>query len=98
MRHGGSGPPIVLLHGHLRTHATWHGVAGLLADLAQPTDVSWGKTGWPAGVLSYPYGRDNSSTAAPLLPFQGDSIIHAVVSVRPVRTSSSRAAARVGSH
>jgi haloacetate dehalogenase len=27
VRHGGSGPPLVLLHGHPRTHATWHRVA-----------------------------------------------------------------------
>ncbi len=32
VRHGGSGPPILLLHGHPRTHATWHEVAPLLAD------------------------------------------------------------------
>jgi haloacetate dehalogenase len=32
VRHGGSGPPIVLLHGHPRTHATWHAVAARLAD------------------------------------------------------------------
>ncbi|MBM0258696.1 alpha/beta fold hydrolase [Micromonospora sp. 4G55] len=32
VRHGGSGPPVVLLHGHPRTHATWHLVAPLLAD------------------------------------------------------------------
>jgi haloacetate dehalogenase len=32
VRHGGSGPPLVLLHGHPRTHATWHRVAPLLAD------------------------------------------------------------------
>src|SRR5213595_3649355 len=31
VRHGGGGPPIVLLHGHPRTHATWHRVAPLLA-------------------------------------------------------------------
>jgi len=31
VRHGGSGPPVVLLHGHPRTHATWHRVATLLA-------------------------------------------------------------------
>jgi haloacetate dehalogenase len=30
-RHGGDGPPVVLLHGHPRTHATWHRVAALLA-------------------------------------------------------------------
>ena len=27
VRHGGDGPPVVLLHGHPRTHATWHRVA-----------------------------------------------------------------------
>jgi haloacetate dehalogenase len=32
-RHGGSGPAVVLLHGHPRTHATWHRVAVLLAPL-----------------------------------------------------------------
>ncbi len=31
VRHGGSGPPLLLLHGHPRTHATWHRVAPLLA-------------------------------------------------------------------
>jgi haloacetate dehalogenase len=32
VRHGGSGPPVLLLHGHPRTHTTWHRVATLLAD------------------------------------------------------------------
>jgi haloacetate dehalogenase len=31
LRHGGSGSPVVLLHGHPRTHTTWHAVAPLLA-------------------------------------------------------------------
>ena len=31
VRHGGSGPPVLLLPGHPRTHATWHRVAPLLA-------------------------------------------------------------------
>jgi len=31
VRHGGEGPPVILLHGHPRTHATWHRVAALLA-------------------------------------------------------------------
>ncbi|WP_317448026.1 alpha/beta hydrolase [Streptomyces collinus] len=30
VRHGGSGPAVLLLHGHPRTHATWHRVAPLL--------------------------------------------------------------------
>jgi haloacetate dehalogenase len=31
VRHGGEGPPVLLLHGHPRTHVTWHRVAPLLA-------------------------------------------------------------------
>jgi haloacetate dehalogenase len=31
VRHGGSGPPVVLLHGHPRTHTTWYQVAPALA-------------------------------------------------------------------
>jgi len=31
-RSGGSGPAVVLLHGHPRTHTTWHRVAPLLAN------------------------------------------------------------------
>jgi haloacetate dehalogenase len=31
VRHGGVGPPLLLLHGHPRTHATWHKVARILA-------------------------------------------------------------------
>ena len=31
-RSGGRGTPVVLLHGHPRTHTTWHGVAPLLRD------------------------------------------------------------------
>jgi len=32
VRHGGEGDPVVLLHGHPRTHTTWHRVAPRLAD------------------------------------------------------------------
>jgi haloacetate dehalogenase len=32
LRHGGPGTPLVLLHGHPRTHTTRHRVAPLLAD------------------------------------------------------------------
>jgi haloacetate dehalogenase len=31
VRHGGSGPAVLLLHGHPRTHVTWHQVAPMLA-------------------------------------------------------------------
>jgi haloacetate dehalogenase len=32
VRYGGSGPAVLLLHGHPRTHATWHRVAPLLVE------------------------------------------------------------------
>jgi len=32
VRSGGSGPAVVLLHGHPRTHTTWWRVAPLLAE------------------------------------------------------------------
>lgn len=32
VRHGGRGAPVLLLHGHPRTHTTWHRVAPLLAE------------------------------------------------------------------
>ena len=35
VRHGGSGPAVLLLHGHPRTHVTWHKVAPLLAELVR---------------------------------------------------------------
>src|SRR2546421_12272285 len=31
VRHGGSGPPLLLLHGHPQTHVMWHLVAPRLA-------------------------------------------------------------------
>lgn len=32
VRHGGSGPPLLLLHGHPQTHVMWHRVAPRLTD------------------------------------------------------------------
>lgn len=32
VRQGGNGPPVVLMHGHPRTHTTWHRVAPLLVE------------------------------------------------------------------
>jgi haloacetate dehalogenase len=31
VRHGGSGPPLLLLHGHPQTHMMWHAIAPQLA-------------------------------------------------------------------
>src|SRR5213080_4905442 len=32
VRHGGSGPPLLLLHGNSQNHVTWYGVAARLAE------------------------------------------------------------------
>ena len=32
VRHGGEGPPVLLVHGHPRTHATWHRAAPMLVE------------------------------------------------------------------
>ena len=51
IRHGGAGPAVVLLHGHPRTHATWHRVAPLLADthaVVCPDLRGYGRSSKPA--------------------------------------------------
>lgn len=51
VRHGGHGPPVVLLHGHPRTHATWHHVAPSLAGslyVVCPDLRGYGKSTLPA--------------------------------------------------
>lgn len=53
VRHGGSGPPVLLLHGHPRTHATWHRVAPLLAQrhtVVCPDLRGYGQSSKPAPV------------------------------------------------
>lgn len=61
LRAGGDGPPIVLLHGHPRTHATWHMVA---ADLARHFTVicpdlrGYGRSSKPATTADHePYSK-----------------------------------------
>jgi haloacetate dehalogenase len=52
VRHGGHGPPIVLLHGHPRTHVTWHRVAPALAEshtVVCPDLRGYGQSSKPAG-------------------------------------------------
>jgi haloacetate dehalogenase len=59
VRHGGEGPPIVLLHGHPRTHVTWHRVAAALA--AGHTVVCPDLRGY--GRSTTPVSRDYSKRA-----------------------------------
>ena len=56
VRYGGSGPPLLLLHGHPRTHTTWHEVAPLLAKsftVVCPDLRGFGKSSKPADPHDY---------------------------------------------
>ncbi|HWG99159.1 MAG TPA: alpha/beta hydrolase [Pilimelia sp.] len=62
VRHGGSGPPVLLLHGHPRTHATWHRVAPLLVGAGYtvvcPDLRGYGRSDKPATTPDHaPYGK-----------------------------------------
>ncbi|MEU8305449.1 alpha/beta hydrolase [Actinomadura sp. NPDC048955] len=61
VRHGGAGPPVLLLHGHPRTHATWHRVAPLLADrfsVVCPDLRGYGKSSKPPTDADHsPYSK-----------------------------------------
>lgn len=53
VRYGGSGPPVILLHGHPRTHATWSRVAALLAPhftVVCPDLRGFGRSSKPADL------------------------------------------------
>ena len=61
VRHGGSGPPVLLLHGHPRTSATWHRVAPMLAtDLTVvcPDLRGYGQSSGPPTTADHsPYSK-----------------------------------------
>jgi haloacetate dehalogenase len=61
VRHGGSGPPLVLLHGHPRTHATWHRVAARLAPhhtVVCPDLRGYGQSSKPSDMSKRAMARD----------------------------------------
>ncbi len=61
VRHGGDGPPVLLLHGHPRTHATWHRVAPLLASdftVVCPDLRGYGRSSKPPSTPDHqPYSK-----------------------------------------
>jgi haloacetate dehalogenase len=61
VRHGGTGTPVVLLHGHPRTHTTWYQVAPLLAEdhfVVCPDLRGYGRSGKPSSTQDHePYSK-----------------------------------------
>lgn len=62
VRVGGSGPPVVLLHGHPRTHTTWHRVAPRLAAAGHtvvcPDLRGYGRSSKPVTTADHePYSK-----------------------------------------
>jgi haloacetate dehalogenase len=56
VRHGGHGQPVVLLHGHPRTHTTWHRVAPQLAgsfSVVCPDLRGYGRSTLPADASKH---------------------------------------------
>ena len=52
LRHGGGGPPLLLLHGHPQTHVMWHRIAPVLAEtytVVCPDLRGYGDSGKPEG-------------------------------------------------
>src|SRR5690349_2225232 len=61
VRHGGSGPPVLLLHGHPRTHTTWHRVAPLLVEdhtVVCPDLRGYGESSKPGDYSKRAMARD----------------------------------------
>jgi haloacetate dehalogenase len=61
VRHGGSGPPLLLLHGHPQTHVMWHLVAPRLAEeltVVAPDLRGYGESSKPATTADHePYSK-----------------------------------------
>ena len=50
--HGGSGPPLLLIHGYPQTHVEWHTIAGRLAERFTLSDRSPAVLRVPAGYVN----------------------------------------------
>ncbi|TWP46849.1 alpha/beta hydrolase [Lentzea tibetensis] len=64
VRTGGAGPPVLLLHGHPRTHTTWHRVAPLLArtfTVVCPDLRGYGESSKPGDYSKRAMARDFSA-------------------------------------
>jgi haloacetate dehalogenase len=61
VRHGGEGPPLLLLHGHPQTHVMWHAVAPGLAErftVVAPDLRGYGESSKPSSTEDHePYSK-----------------------------------------
>lgn len=61
VRHGGSGPPLLLLHGHPQTHVMWHAIAPRLArdfTVVAPDLRGYGESSKPPTTADHePYSK-----------------------------------------
>src|SRR5688500_7077598 len=61
VRYGGSGPPLLLLHGHPQTHVMWHRIAPRLAQdftVVAPDLRGYGDSGKPPTTPDHePYSK-----------------------------------------
>lgn len=61
VRYGGHGPPLLLLHGHPRTHVMWHKIAPRLAEeftVVMPDLRGYGQSSKPATTADHePYSK-----------------------------------------
>jgi haloacetate dehalogenase len=56
LRHGGNGPPLLLLHGYPQTHVIWHQIADRLAEhhtLVMPDLRGYGDSSRPEGAADH---------------------------------------------
>lgn len=66
VRQGGTGSPVVLLHGHPRTHTTWHRVAPLLAQrhtVVCPDLRGYGRSSKPEPLADHSNYSDRAMAA-----------------------------------
>ena len=78
VRVGGKGPPVLLLHGHPRTHTTWHRVAPLLASkftVVCPDLRGFGQSSLPADTPDHALSskRAKAGDCVALMSFLGFS-------------------------
>ncbi|MFT6674036.1 MAG: haloacetate dehalogenase [Sulfitobacter sp.] len=86
---GGSGPPVLLLHGFPQTHMMWHAVAPVLAreyTVIAPDLRGYGQSGKPQGTVNYSFRRMAADPLA-LMRDLGFARFHLIGHDRGARTA-----------